>query len=139
MSSDINKQDLVAIRAYAAEDKNFILATFLRGLYYGESIYSRMHKRTFMEKFHQVAETALNLPTIYIRVACLKDDPDVILGYAVLSRNNALHWVFVKKSWRGIGICKDLVPESTKTVTNLTKIGLIIANKKNLTFDPFVV
>lgn len=136
----MNKDELVTIRDMLPEDKNFILATWLRGTFYGESVYSNMPKSLFMDKYHKVLEFLLTNPNTKVRVACLKDDADVILGYSVFTKDsNTLHWVFVKKSWRGIGIARDIVPSSITTITNLTKIGNSIAKKKQLTFDPFIV
>lgn len=133
----MTKDELVAIRDVLPEDKNFILSTFLKGLYHGESPLSEMKKQTFMEKYHAVIESLLASPNTKVCVACLKDDPGVILGYAILT-GPAVAWAFVKKNWRGIGIAKDLIPPTTNTFTHYTKVGLIIARKKNLAFDPFI-
>lgn len=136
----MQKNELVTVRGYLPEDKNFILATWLRGLYYGDSVYSNMKKQAFMENYHVVAMSVLNTPQINIRVACLKEDPSVILGYAVLAATpNALHWVFVKKSWRNIGLAKDLVPKNVNVATHLTKTGLSILKKKDWQFNPFLL
>jgi len=136
----MNKSDLIVIRDYTPEDKNFVLATWLRGLYYGDSVYSNMKKQTFMENYHTILETVINNSAIQIKVACLKEDSNVILGYAVLANApQTIHWVFVKKFWRNIGLARDLVPKDTNTVTNLTKIGLSILKKKDWAFNPFLV
>lgn len=140
MNKQINKADLIAVRDYVPEDKNFILATWLRGLYYGDSVYSNMKKQTFMETYHKIIETVLATPQIKIKIACLKEDPSVILGYAALAATpNTIHWVFVKKFWRGIGLAKDLVPKETNATTHLTKIGLSILKKKDWAFNPFLI
>ena len=128
------------LRSARPEDTNFILATWLRGMYYGDSVYSDVPKGIFMDKYHKVIDFIIKNSNTKITVACLKEDEDVILGYSVIAKKeNALHWAFTKKSWRGIGIARDLVPSDLKTVTNLTKIGLSIVKKKELTFDPFIV
>ena len=81
----MTKNDLVTIRDFRPEDKNFILSTFLRGLYHGGSCFSIMNKQTFMEHYHGVAESLLASPNTKVKVACLKEDLDVILGYTMLS------------------------------------------------------
>jgi hypothetical protein len=134
----MDRNDLVTTRGFLPEDKNFIMATFLRGLYYGESYFSEMPKSIFMEKYHAIAEEAMKSNLLSIKVACLKDDPGVILGYAILNKDaTVLTYVFCKKAWRGIGIAKSLVPSTVTTVTHLTKPGLAIAKRKGLTFNPF--
>jgi hypothetical protein len=136
----MNKADLITIRDYLPEDKNFILATWLRGLYYGDSWFSEVKKHTFMQVYHLVLNVLLEKPNNYVKVACLKEDPSVIMGYAILSKDpKAIHWVFIKKSWRNIGLAKDLIPKDYTTVTHLTKTGLSIIKKKNWSFNPFLI
>lgn len=134
----MDKAQLVSIRNYVPEDRNFILATFLRGLYYGESWFSIIQKDAFMQHYHKVIEFILAKPETEIKVACLKDDPNVILGYSVFERNR-LHWIFVKKPWRNIGIARDLAPKEFDTVTHLTKVGLSIIKNRKVEFNPFVI
>ncbi len=134
----MDKNELVTTRAYEPDDRNFILSTFLRGLYYGGSVYSEMPKPLFMARYHDVAESVLNSNLLSIKISCLKDDPSVILGYSILSPDaTVLHWTFVKKAWRSIGVAKSLVPPTVTTVTHLTKPGLSIMKSKGLVFDPF--
>lgn len=135
----MDKNDLIALRLYnESTDKNFILATWLRGLYYGDTWFKEIPKNIFMTKYHTVLENLLRSPDTVITVCCLKEDQDVILGYSVSSLNRPiLHWVFVKAAWRNIKIGKSLVSSEAKTVTHLTKVGLAIAKKKGLIFDPF--
>lgn len=136
----MTKDDLITIRLAVPEDNNFILATWLRGLFYGDSWFSHVPKSIFMDHYHKVIDFILQSPNTIIAVACLKEDQDVILGYSVInSSNNSLHWVFVKKAWRGIGISKKIVPNTVNTVTHLTKVGLSIITKKNIQFNPFVL
>jgi hypothetical protein len=135
------KSELIAVRDFKPEDDiNFVLATWLRGLYYGDSIFSYMNKDTFMKKYKEVILNLIyKVPSTSVRIACLKEDPGTILGYVILSSPHCIHWVFVKKSWRKIGIARDLVPSSVNTVTHVTRIGLSIMTKKNWQFDPFII
>ncbi len=136
---ELTKSDLVSIRDYAESDKNFVFSTWLRGLYYGESYFSQVPKGIFMENYHEVIEKTIDPLTVSIKVACLKDEPDVILGYAVLAHfSTHLHYVFVKKAWRNIGIAKSLVPVSIKTVSHLTHVGRAVLQKHpEVVFNPF--
>lgn len=136
----MDKTELVAIRDYLPSDKNFIYASWLRGIYYGDSWLSLMKKDIFMATYHKVIENLLDSPGVQVKVACLKEDPEVILGYAVLSKAApVLHFVFVKAAWRSIGIAKSLVPADTKIVTNLTKSGLAIMRKyPSVSYNPLL-
>lgn len=137
----MNKSSLVAVRDGVTLDKNFILATWLRGLFYGGTIFSEIPKNIFMEAYHRILEAILSSPNNKVRVACLKDDPDVILGYVVTSSDgNVIHWVFCKSAWRNIGIAKQLVGPDAKVATHLTKVGLSLLKKRTgMIFNPFAV
>lgn len=120
-------------------DKNFILATFLRGLYYGDSWFSLIPKQIFMINYKRVAEALVNNDRCAVKIACLKEDQDVILGYSILSTDyQVIHWVFVKNSWRQKGIAKSLLPQYPTAVTHLTKLGQKLLPKFESTiFNPF--
>ena len=136
----IDRKDLIITRDYRPEeDKNLILSTFLKGLYYGDSIFSLMPKKLFMDNYHPLAERLLESPSVSIKISCLKDKQDVVLGYSIYTGLN-LHWVFIKKDWRNIGLARSLVPEEIQKVTHLTKIGLSMLKKyPNIVFDPFAL
>ena len=136
----MNKTDLVAIREGTEEDRNFVYATMLRGLYYGETHFSEIPKQTFMENYHNVVSRILQSPDTIFRVSCLKEDPEVILAYVLLSRrSDAIHFSFCKKAWRNIGLVKSLVPRSITSATHLTKVGLSLCRRKNILYNPFLI
>lgn len=133
----VARNEVIALRDALPGDKNFVYASFLRGLYYGDSWFKEIPKNIFMENYHRVLDVLMTLPGLKVTVACLKDDPEVILGYSI-HKGTKLHWVFVKANWRNIGIAKSLVPANIDTVTHLTKVGLsIVRKRKNLSFNPF--
>lgn len=139
----LNKKDLITIRQYIQDvDQALILSSWLKGLYYGESWFSDIKKDSFMKVYHHILETALISKNITVDIACLKDDPEVILGYSVYSKSpkgSALHWVFVKDAWRKIGVAKDLIPSDTYAITHLTALGRSLWKEKftDVYFDPF--
>lgn len=136
--SGLGKQ--YTIRPYQESDKAFIMATMLRGLYYGNSWFSMIPKDIFMNNYKKVIEALItrNLVTI----ACLPDEPDVILGYSLVNGDfSKLHWVYVKQDFRKMGIGKSLVPETVKVVTHMSEQGKLIKDSKHLTwiFNPFAI
>lgn len=135
----MNKNELVKIRNVELTDYNFIFATMLRGLYYGDTWYSQIPKDIFMKNYHNVVEHLLKKPTVSILVACLKEDESTVLGYSILE-NNIVHYVFVKSAWRNIKIAKSLVPDGVQFVTHLTKVGNSILKKYDtVKFNPFII
>lgn len=134
---NIDKKDLITTRDYVPSDKSFILATWLRGLRYGNDWFLAIDSTAYFQTYHRVLEQLLASPNSTIKVACLKDDSDVILGYSVYKKNR-LDWLFVKKAWRGIGIAKQLIPQDITVVTHLTTVGRSMLKKSpNIIFNPF--
>lgn len=138
----MDKRTLVTLRDWEEGDRNFVLATMLRGLYYGDTWFREIPKDIFMAKYHEILDRILKAPQVSVIVACLREDPDVILGYTILSPNSkgsTMHWVFVKSAWRNIGIAKMLTPKDLTTVTHLTKVGLTLLRKTaGVEFNPFL-
>lgn len=129
---------LYDIRNGNKEDLNFILATFLRGLYYGDFWFNLIPKDIFMNNYKHIATNIVN--NSVIKVACLKEDPSVILGYSLLSTDQqSINWVYVKSAWRLKGIGRSLLPDSPISASHLSKLGLTLMNKyfKETIFNPF--
>lgn len=134
------KQDLVLLRDYVPDDKNLIMASWIQGLYYGDTWFSEIPKAVFMAQYHRVLEHIVEHPDTSIKIACLKEDPDVILGYAIW-QGTTLHWVFVRNKWRKIGLAKDLVPTAPAAVTHLSNVGLSLMKRHfpKTVFNPFLI
>lgn len=137
----MNKKDLVSIRDALPTDVNFIFATWLRGLYYGNEWFREIPDRTFYETYHKVLQAILSRGETKVRVACLREDPDVVLAYAVLEKKNTghkLHWAHTKQAWRKLGLAHDLIPLDVNEVTHLTEVGRSIKRRKEWVFNPFI-
>lgn len=128
---------LMTIRAPKEEDRSFIMATWLRGLYYGNPWFKEIEKDNFMAKYHDIISRMLTKPTAQVYVAVLKDDLDVILGYSV-TEPKIIHWVFVKEAWRKMGIATALVPKDADTATHLTMLGKKL-KPQSMEFNPFLI
>ncbi len=141
MSLDVSSfQGLYDIRDFKEGDKALVLATFLRGLYHGDSWFSFIPRKIFMDNYKHVADALLKSPKVTIKVACLKEDPDVILGYSILSSDyQTIHWCYVKSAWRQQGIARSLVPQFPTTVTHLSALGKSLLSKfPDVIFNPFI-
>lgn len=128
---------MIKIRLAKESDLAFIYATCLRGLYYGNPFYGAINKTAFFENYPSVLEKIIRKSDVII--ACLSEDEDVILGYALVE-NNIIHWISVKEAWRMQGIARKLLNGYTiDTVTHTTKVGEAIRNKKAWTLNPFKI
>lgn len=125
------------IRDAVDGDKAFVLATFLRGLYYGNSFFGQIPKDIFMTNYHIFAQKLYDNSTV--KVACLPDATDVIVGYSILSKDfQAVHYVYVKAAWRGNGIGRTLTPTHPVSVSHLTTLGAKLLPKlPGAVFNPF--
>jgi hypothetical protein len=133
-------EGLFNVRASKPEDHNFIMSTFLRGVYYGESFFSQTPKDLFMDRYKRVVQALVVSPDVFIAVACLPEDPDIVLGYAILSRDlQTVSFVFTKKAWRGKGIARSLIPKDFKYIVpqHVTSVGRKILNNYNVIDNPF--
>lgn len=135
----VNKSELVIIRDSNPNDRNFIFSTWLKGLRYGNDFFGDIDSAPYYKHYHHFINAVLSKPDTTVKVACLKEDPEVILGYSVY-RGDTVHWVQVKSAWRLIGIAKSLMPTQVTTVTHLTKTGRSILKKNPaVKFNPFSV
>lgn len=142
MEETILKKNLISYREPHPNDTNFILSTWLRGLYYGNSFYNEIDQDSYFTNYDSIIKKILTKPDVIVKVCCLKEDDQVILGYCVAEKKEnyfICHWVFVKSIWRSIGIAKDLLNFfDIDVVTHLT--DSYIKNKpKRIKFDPFLI
>lgn len=124
---------MINIRAGKPEDRGLVFSTMLRGLFHGCDLYGQIEEKAFYENYSKIIESLLDRAEL--RVACLADDEDVVLGYAIV-RGSVLDYCFVKRPWRKQGIAYRLCLE-INTCTHLTRMGQSIKNRKNLKFNPF--
>lgn len=131
------------IRDVVSYDKNYIMQSWLRTAY-NQSDWSRPNKPiyipvdTFYSGYDRLVHAWLAHPGVMIKVATLPDALDVILGYAVYTRD-CIHWVNVKASWRKLGIAKALLPNMIqfKYCSNLSLAGRSLKERFNLIYNPF--
>ena len=142
---EFSEKNLIIFRPFELADEAFIFTTWLNGLYFGSDSVKKFYdaieitKDQFFKKYHKVIEIILDCPSVNINVACLKEDPDVILGYSVtdtIHNEPTLHYVFVKSAWRKMGLAKELIPKDIIRCTHLTKVGRAI-KPKEWTYSPF--
>lgn len=133
MSEREDVQGLTAFRPSCPDDMRFIYSTWLKGLYNGNDWFARIRQERFFKVYHAVIEGILARAAI--QVACQKADPSVILGYSV-TEGAKLHWIYLKKDWRGYGLARLLIPADVNVCTHLTHQGIAL-KPRNWEFDPF--
>ena len=135
----LSKRDLIQFREGIPEDLNFILSAWLRGTYHGNDWFKMIPSDIFYAHYEPFVKSLLQKPTTEVKIACLKEDPDVILGFTVFEAQT-LHYVFCKFVWRNIGLMRDLIPKDLKRVTHLTRMGktILVSKYPDVQFNPFI-
>lgn len=103
------------LRAARPEDLNFILSTWLRN-YRFSSPFAKNITNTVYYKWHEkLVKAILTRPSTWVTVACDPTDTNVVYGYIVAETQdvNVLHYIYVKKPFRGFGIGKALMDANT--------------------------
>lgn len=129
----------ITYRPVTQLDHPFIYSTWLKGLYWGSEWFQMIPWGVYRIGYRNAIAAILTRNRGI--VACLTEDPDVVVGYAIVSPDGgALHWAYVKRPWRKLGIARAMVP-TFHTVTHLTKTGRAIMRAKapDAIFNPFAI
>lgn len=135
----IRRDELILIRPVTKSDLGFVVRTWIESLRYGNDLFREIPEHTLFENYKKFIGQIIEKPSTVITIASLRDEPGLIIGFAVGQGTNILHYVYVREPWRKLGLARDLVPRETKYVTHLTFTGMAIKRKKNLIFDPFKI
>lgn len=126
----MEQETKVVIRPYITDDAAFVYSTWRNSLWYDkkrDSCGSDSFYRTATKKIKHL----IKMPGVEIKIACLSDDHNHILGCSVKT-NNCLEWVYVKEDYRNEGIAKLLCYPFKEITKPSTKIGAAIAKNKGL-------
>lgn len=119
----------VITRDMEPRDIPCIYSTWRNSAYYGSKKDHVQPAKIFFKM--QTVKIKSILDKSQTKIACLEEDPDLIIGYVVWSGTH-LDWIYVKADYRLKGIGGLLLPKGIDTVSSeLTKIGKVIAKKKN--------
>jgi ribosomal protein S18 acetylase RimI-like enzyme len=113
--------------ASRGSDHAFLYSTWRNALWFSERR-DMKEADEFYKKASEKIAALLKKPDIKVRVACLGDDPDLLLGYSVM-QNDHLEFVYVKIDYRRKGIGRILT-NGFKTFSDPeTKIGKFLGEK----------
>lgn len=95
------------IREMIPDDRNFILATWLRS--YRQSPFTKhIPNIIFFDAHQRLIEQFWAKPSSSTLIASLDEDPMVILGYLALDPS-AIHFCFVKETLQSNGVARALL------------------------------
>lgn len=128
--------DLIDIKDADLTAEGLIYSTWLQGYLHGNAWNKWLNKPNYYSKQRSKITTILSRPQTRVKIACLKEDHDTIIGYSVIE-DNILHWIHVREAWRKLGVAKLLVTDNINTVTHLNIVGEAILPHK-WKYDPFL-
>ncbi len=99
----------IRVRPASVDDVPFICSSWLKS-YRGADAVKDVPSRTYYYYQHRVLEELL--PRSVTLVACLEDDPNTIVGYLtyeVVDTALVVHWLYLKHTFRRMGIAKELL------------------------------
>lgn len=127
----------IKTRELREADKPLVYSTMLRGLYYGCSYFGQINKQTFFQNYAKVVDKLLDVADVHI--ACLSEDEDVIIGFAI-TRPNIIDFCYVKPPFRKQGVARLLVGDKpVQYITHITLPGAAIAKSKGWKLDPWLL
>jgi len=128
IEEQIPRETKVIIRPYDHEtDGAFLFSTWRNSIWYEN------HKEPQTNKFHRVINKEIRdiLRASKVKIACLDDDPNQIVAYAVMN-DKTVEFVYVKIGYRKNGIAKILTKGFTHVAEPLTRIAKAIVTRKEL-------
>lgn len=139
----------VTIRPFKSTDANLIYSTWLRNYFHSSAFAKKISSDVFF-KYHQlIVERILSRSKDHVLIACLPDAPDVIVGYLVyekLPQDLVIHYCYVKKAFRKLGIAKSLFAsagidlDQSNYYSHLTyEVEPIIRTYPNLIYSPYLI
>lgn len=120
-STEGGGEEQVVIRNVVAADLPFVFSTWLKAMRYSAPFANGVKDHPYYIGQQRLIAGVLSRADTAIRVACQTADASVILGYACseqrLARDESLdvvHFVYVKKPFRRLGIGRMLLASSVR-------------------------
>lgn len=137
MAEKAELEKLILLREAVGDDRNLVFSATLKALYFGCPYFREIEQDDFFKSYQQVLYMLLAKPSTVVVTACLKDSPNTVIGFLILS-HDCVHFAYVKKKWRREGIMNFMLDGlEIKKVSHITKIGNAIRRKKGWDFSPF--
>ena len=83
-----------------------------------ESYHVRPHHLAWWISWHGIVEQLLRSPSTHTLLAHVIDEPSQLLGFVCATPPDALHWLYVKQAFRGLGIGTALLTAALPGATS---------------------
>ena len=122
---------IVILRPFDPEtDSAFLYSSWRNSNWYADPTREEPSSEFYSQETRRI-KNLLKHPDTDIQVACLKEDPDLIVGYAVKQAAH-LEFIYVKQDYRSKGIGRLLAKGCQSFGEPTTPAARAIVKKKNL-------
>lgn len=101
--------DGIIFREGVADDLSFIYSSWLQSYFYGSNWPKSMAREIYFASHAEVIRLIMLRPGVCVTIASDKEDQSIIIGYMVSENDNVLHYSYVKKPFREMGIFNSLL------------------------------
>lgn len=137
----------IEVRDAYLDDVSFIFATLLRSYRHASAFARKISNEVFYKYHHAFLDACLKRDGSKVIVAHPKGEPNVILGYLLtetrIDGESVIHFTYVKKSFRQMGIARalwaTLSKEKKYTITHYTVDADWITKKYDTTYNPYLL
>lgn len=131
----------IKIREFRPEDVNFIISCWCKSSYNNGTGYKE-RLGIYHKGLDELIKKKYEAGELLAYVACLEDDEDLLLGFAVFGIDYSLHFVYVKQAFQKQGICKQLLSHFYRSKKDIkvsfwTKDIKYIQKLYSVTYDRF--
>ncbi len=130
----------VSVRVGTPEDLNFVFATWLRNYRHGSQFAKKISNDVFYRWHHKVIERIIERGA-QIRIVHPAGDPGTILGYSCIElfeERPLVHFIYIKKAWRGMGLAKKLIWETEGYFSHMTD-HLDLNRHPSFHYNPYLI
>lgn len=140
------KNDLL-IREMTTGDRNFIYKSIISHYRHSSPHPAQIPDGIYFDYHHYLISKVMRYAGNVVRVAALKDDPDIVFGFIWANfEPETVHYLYVKKAFRRMGIGRllyeSVFSRDTPDIyyTHHTKEAAFLAHKyEQLIFNPYLL
>lgn len=138
----------IVMRPATADDLAFFFATALQSYFYSSSNNRHIIPSVFFIEHKAIFEKILKRQSAALSIACLEEDPAVIIGFILAeSLRNTLHYIYVKRPFRRFGVARKMLESAEIDIarcnaTHWTNDFSAIMRKKcynSLVYNPYLL
>lgn len=138
--------DDIILRDGLPSDRNFIFKTILQHYRHASPHNKDIPDNIYYDCHHLLISKVMRQPGNIVRVAALKEDPEVLFGFLWGNIDpETVHYVYVKKAFRRMGMARMMYEslfddDADVYITHWTREAAFLYEKNdNLVFNPYLL